>query len=211
MPVSPVPADPGWDEDLGWLDRDPERECWLDRAREHDEPLESGEEYDPDRPAGHPDPPGRPARRAIRPRPGRPLADPRPGRRRRGQPQDHLKPHRHRRPGPRHRPRLRPPPNPGVTGNAPAPGPPAFSFTPASRDGPPGGYGAWRLRTPGPGPDLIITLDPVTTDPCNHQHEAKGHDPGARLRHLAQVRYATCTSPVCRRPAARCDHEHNIP
>ena len=44
MPASPVPADPGWDDDLAWLDRDPERECWLDRAREHDEPPESGEE-----------------------------------------------------------------------------------------------------------------------------------------------------------------------
>ena len=48
------------------------------------------------------------ARRAIRPGPGRPLADPRPGHRRRGQPEDHLVPDRHRQPGPRHRPRLRP-------------------------------------------------------------------------------------------------------
>ena len=32
------------------------------------------------------------------------------------------------------------------------PGPPGFTFSPASRDGPPGGYGTWRLRTPGPGP-----------------------------------------------------------
>ena len=38
MPPAPVPADPGWDEDLTWLDRDPERETWLDRAREHDDP-----------------------------------------------------------------------------------------------------------------------------------------------------------------------------
>jgi hypothetical protein len=38
MPPEPVPADPGWDEDLAWLDRDPERETWLDRAREHEEP-----------------------------------------------------------------------------------------------------------------------------------------------------------------------------
>jgi Domain of unknown function (DUF222) len=91
------------------------------------------------------------------------------------------------------------------------PGPPGFSFTPASRDGPPGGYGTWRLRTPGPGPGLIVTLDPVTTDPCDHRHQARGHDPGVRLRHLSQVRHATCTSPVCRRPAAQCDHEHNIP
>src|SRR6201995_3770473 len=44
LPPEPVPADPGWDEDLAWLDRDPERETWLDRARENDEPpLE--EEY----------------------------------------------------------------------------------------------------------------------------------------------------------------------
>ena len=44
MPPSPVPADPGWDEDLTWLDRDPERETWLDRVREHDDPPEP-EEY----------------------------------------------------------------------------------------------------------------------------------------------------------------------
>ena len=88
---------------------------------------------------------------------------------------------------------------------------------PGARDGPGFAFDAtadprtWRLRTPGPGPDLIVTINPVSTDPCDHQHEAKGHDPGARLRHLAQVRHATCTSPVCRRPAAQCDHEHNIP
>ncbi len=91
------------------------------------------------------------------------------------------------------------------------PGPPGFSFTLASRDGPPGGYGTWRLRTPGPGPDLIITLDPITTDPCDHRHQVGRHDPGVKLRHLAQIRHTTCTSPVCRRPAAQCDHEHNTP
>jgi len=94
------------------------------------------------------------------------------------------------------------------------PGPPGgtgFTFTPASRDGPPGGYGTWRLRTPGPGPDLILTLDPLTTDPCDHRHHAPGHDPGVKLRHLSQIRHATCTSPVCRRPASQCDHEHNVP
>jgi hypothetical protein len=90
------------------------------------------------------------------------------------------------------------------------PGPPGFRFTPASRDGPPGGYGTWRLRTPGDGPDLIITLESLATDPCDHRHQAKGHDAGVRLRHLSQVRHATCTSPVCRRPAAQCDLEHNI-
>jgi hypothetical protein len=91
------------------------------------------------------------------------------------------------------------------------PGPPGFSFTPVSRDAPPGGYGTWRLRTPGPGPDLIVTIDPVTTDPCDHRFQATGHDPGVRLRHLSQVRHATCTSPICRRLAAQADFEHNIP
>ena len=44
MLSSPDPADPGWDEDLTWLDRDPEREDWLDRARQYDEPP--GEDED---------------------------------------------------------------------------------------------------------------------------------------------------------------------
>ena len=45
MLPEPVSADPGWDEDLAWLDRDPERETWLARAREHDDPPEP-EEYE---------------------------------------------------------------------------------------------------------------------------------------------------------------------
>jgi len=106
-------------------------------------------------------------------------------------------------------------PEPKSQRNRAGPGPPpngtGFSFTPAGRDGPPGGYGTWRLRTPGTGLDLIITIDPITTDPCDHQHETKGHDPGVKLRHLAQIRHTTCTSPICRRPASQADFEHNIP
>jgi hypothetical protein len=90
-------------------------------------------------------------------------------------------------------------------------GPTGFSFTAEGLEGPPGGYRTWRLRTPGDGPDLIIELHPVTTEPCDHRFQAKGHDPGVKLRHLAQVRHATCTSPVCRRPASQSDFEHNIP
>jgi hypothetical protein len=82
---------------------------------------------------------------------------------------------------------------------------PGFSFTAAA------GPGTWRLRTPGGGPDLIVTLDPITTQECDHRFQAKGHDPGARLRHRSQVRHATCTGPWCRRPAAHCDFEHNTP
>ena len=91
------------------------------------------------------------------------------------------------------------------------PAPPGFTFTRTSRDGPHGGYGTWRLRTPGPGPDLTVTLDSIRTDPCEHRFEAKGHDPGVRLRHLSQIRHATCAAPVCRRPAATSDFEHNTP
>ena len=94
------------------------------------------------------------------------------------------------------------------------PGPPGgagFAFTPASRDGPPGGYGTWRLRIPGSGPDLIVAIDTLDTRHCQHRYQARGHDPGVKLRHLSQVRHATCTSPVCRRPARQCDFEHNTP
>ena len=105
-------------------------------------------------------------------------------------------------------------PEPKKHGKRAGPGPPdgaGFSFTSVGRDGPPGGYGTWRLTTPGPGPDLIITVEPLTTDPCDHRHQAKGHDPGVKLRHLSQVRHATCTSPICRRPSAQADFEHNTP
>jgi len=88
---------------------------------------------------------------------------------------------------------------------------PGFSFAPASRDGPPGGFGTWRLSVPGGGPDLIVALDSLSTQDCSHRFEARGHDPGVKLRHLAEVRHATCTSPVCRRPAGQCDFEHNVP
>jgi len=98
---------------------------------------------------------------------------------------------------------------PGGLGNRDGPG---FAFTAAGQHGPPGGYGTWTLRTgTGGQPDLTVALDPITTEDCDHRFAAKGHDPGIKLRHLAQIRHATCTSPICRRPAATCDFEHNIP
>jgi hypothetical protein len=121
--------------------------------------------------------------------------------------QGHAVAHGCARPEPASRRKRAKPRTPGGTRD----GPPGFSFTAAGRDGPPGGYGTWRLRTPGDGPDLIIELHPLTTDPCDHRFQASGHDPGIKLRHLAQIRHATCTSPVCRRPASQSDFEHNIP
>jgi hypothetical protein len=95
------------------------------------------------------------------------------------------------------------------------PDPPAgarFTFTPTDQPGPPGGYGTWRFSTGIPGQrDLLIQIGPIPAGDCDHRHQARGHDPGVTLRHLAQVRHATCTGPGCRRPASSCDFEHNIP
>jgi hypothetical protein len=70
----------------------------------------------------------------------------------------------------------------------------------------------WRLTTGVPGrPALLITLDPIALEECDHRFQARGHDPGVKLRHLAQIRHATCTGPTCRRPSTQADFEHNIP
>jgi hypothetical protein len=57
----------------------------------------------------------------------------------------------------------------------------------------------------------VIAIGPVASGDCDHRHEARGHDPGVLLRHLTEIRHATCTAPTCRRPASACDFEHNIP
>ena len=90
---------------------------------------------------------------------------------------------------------------------------PGFAFTATGWHGPPDdGYGTWQLHTGTPGqPDLTVTLDPIPAGDCDHRYQAKGHDPGAKLRHLTQIRNATCTGPGCRRPATQCDFEHNTP
>ena len=101
---------------------------------------------------------------------------------------------------------------PGLPGGPGPPGPPSFAFSPADQPGPPGGYGTWRLSTGVPGQrDLLLAIGPIPADGCDHRHQAKGHDPGVMLRHLIQVRHATCTGPGCRRPAVNCDIDHNTP
>jgi hypothetical protein len=92
------------------------------------------------------------------------------------------------------------------------PDPPRFAFTATGQPGPQGGYGTWRLATGIPGTrDLIVALHPIAIDTCDHRFEAAGHDPGTMLRHLTEIRHATCTGPTCRRPSNRADFEHNIP
>ena len=96
-------------------------------------------------------------------------------------------------------------------GRQKGPGQPGYTFTAVDQHGPPGGYGSWRLRAPGDGPDLRISLDPFNTPDCDHRFQARGHDPGVKLKHLSQVRHATCAGPCCRRPSSRSDFEHNVP
>jgi len=100
------------------------------------------------------------------------------------------------------------PPATGQSGDRAA----GFAFTGDDEPGPPGGYGAWRLSAGAPGrPGLLVRLEPVAAEGCDHRFAAAGHDPGVMLRHLTQVRHATCTGPTCRRPASQCDFEHNTP
>ena len=55
------------------------------------------------------------------------------------------------------------------------PGGPAFTFTASGDEGPPSGYGAWRLSTGITGRrDLLIELDPIALDTCDHRFGARG-------------------------------------
>jgi hypothetical protein len=89
------------------------------------------------------------------------------------------------------------------------PGEGGFSFTPADRDGPPGGHGTWRLRTPGrrPGPDHHRRPDdhrpvrpPVRGPGPRPGTEAKASVSGP-ARHLHQPRLPAARRPV--RPRAQ--------
>ena len=100
----------------------------------------------------------------------------------------------------------------GPPGGHDPPGGPGFTFAPADAAGPPGGYGSWRFTTGIRGqPALLVAIDPIAIDTCDHRFAAAGHDPGVKLRHLSQVRHALCTGPMCRRSSARADFEHNTP
>jgi hypothetical protein len=83
---------------------------------------------------------------------------------------------------------------------------PPFTLTPTGHGG---GYGTWRFTTGQQ--DMLIQIGPLPGGDCDHRWEARGHDPGVMLRHLTEVRHARCTGPGCRRPATRCDFEHNTP
>jgi hypothetical protein len=95
-------------------------------------------------------------------------------------------------------------------------GRPPPSSPSADDRGPPGRPGTVRLSaaaltgTPGPGRDLVFTLETLA-GPCDHRHQATGHHPGKMLRHLTGILNGTCTFPPCRRPEHQADYEHSLP
>jgi hypothetical protein len=56
-----------------------------------------------------------------------------------------------------------------------------------------------------------VSITPIATGTCDHQHESAGYQPSDRLRHLVKTRSPRCGFPGCRRPATRCDDDHTVP
>jgi hypothetical protein len=111
--------------------------------------------------------------------------------------------------------------HPGPGGDHPPPGGygtvwlSTAAFTGSTADGADGTAGGTDAAggadgTAGGGRDLVFTLEPLA-GPCDHKHQATGHDPGRMLRHLTGILNAHCTFPPCRRPEHTCDYEHSQP
>ena len=95
----------------------------------------------------------------------------------------------------------------GKPGSPDPPEPGPCRLTLISR-GPPGSHGTWRYTT---GDREIIFEFEDLAGPCDHRHQAAGHDPGKHLRHLTGILNQHCTQPTCRRPEKQCDYEHSRP
>ena len=100
----------------------------------------------------------------------------------------------------------------GSPGDRPADSPgdrPADSPADGPRDGPiTGAPGEPEARAPGKTWTFSLTF--LTGGDCDHARETAAYRPSAGLRHLIEIRHATCTYPGCRRSAARCDADHTV-
>jgi len=56
-----------------------------------------------------------------------------------------------------------------------------------------------------------MTITPLQAGTCTHPRETRAYQPTRALRHLIEIRQATCTRPGCRRAATTCDLDHTIP
>ena len=61
-----------------------------------------------------------------------------------------------------------------------------------------------------PGKTWIFRLTLLPGGDCGHARETAAYRPSSGLRHLIEIRHATCTYPGCRRPAAHCDADHTV-
>jgi hypothetical protein len=97
----------------------------------------------------------------------------------------------------------------GGSHRAPADGPNDRSAG-SPRDGP-------RTHAPGepetrvPDKTWAFRLTLLAGGSCDHASETAAYRPSPGLRHLVEIRHATCTYPGCRRPAAHCDADHTVP
>ena len=90
-----------------------------------------------------------------------------------------------------------PPPRPPDPSGESSRDGPGFAFTATGQHGPPAGTDPGGSPPASPGNEnLVIAIDPIATQTCDHRFEATGHDPGVKLRHLAEIRHATCTGPT---------------
>jgi hypothetical protein len=77
----------------------------------------------------------------------------------------------------------------------------------ASRDGPrTGAPGEPEARAPDK--TWIFSLTLLAGSDCDHARETAAYRPSPGLRHLVEIRNATCTYPGCRQPATHCDADH---
>jgi len=83
---------------------------------------------------------------------------------------------------------------------------PATQGRPAPRV--PATYGRPAPRVPA---SWTFTVSLLERDPCSHARQTAAYRPSPALRHLIEVRQATCTFPGCLRPATRCDKDHTVP
>jgi hypothetical protein len=90
----------------------------------------------------------------------------------------------------------------------PGPWPPGTPDLSLVDRGPPGSYGTWRFTIGDR--ELIFAFEPLA-GPCDHAHQAAGHDPGKHLKHLTGILHQACTFGTCRTPARNCDYEHSRP
>ena len=120
-----------------------------------------------------------------------------------------------------------PGPDPGPdphAGPGPGPGPgPGRGPRAGPGWGPGSGAGPGSATDPGPGPRAgpgppgdpgwisTVTITPLQTGTCTHPRETHSYQPSPTLRHIIEIRQATCTRPGCRRAATACDLDHTIP